>query len=118
MFGGTGLTAPDPYAHFFAPRRLAVRMSDIYSSLMPEMETPVPLSTPEPGGGAPGGTVIDPLRFNPVAADRVRPVAIWRTDCWPTWCGRLPKRRCSRCPGHGRSRTCSGPIWRTPGGSG
>ncbi len=67
----TGFATPDPFAWFTAPRGLRVDALDCYDQLMPEVARPAGES---PTGGDGGG----PERHrSPIAATRVRPVALW-----------------------------------------
>ena len=74
----TGFKTPDPYNFFYGRRGNKIKTSDIYSLLMPEVgEKKVG------GDSAPSGdrTVdYDPKsHLNPIKAERVKPVALWKT---------------------------------------
>ncbi|HRT95227.1 MAG TPA: alpha-2-macroglobulin family protein, partial [Planctomycetota bacterium] len=73
----TRYQTPDPWAFFFAKRRLGVGTSDIYSLLMPEPEAKKVGADSAPGGD--GGEEYDPRLLNPVSVERVKQVALWRS---------------------------------------
>lgn len=73
----TRYQTPDPWAFFFAKRRLGVGTSDVYSLLMPEPEAKRVGADSAPGGD--GGEEYDPRLLNPVSVERVRQVALWRS---------------------------------------
>ena len=62
-----GFDTPDPYAHMYAKRRLAVESFDIYEYLLPEV-----LATSSPAGGDERGK-----RLNPIKSDRFKLLAKW-----------------------------------------
>lgn len=69
----TQFATPDPLTYFHGNRALGVKSSDVYGRLMPEV--PRPATKSHVGGdGEAGG----PARHrNPIAAERVRPVALF-----------------------------------------
>ena len=76
----TDFKTPDPFGFFTGDRALGVDAADLYGRLMPEV--PKPDATSAPGGD---GDAEDGARYrSPVAAKRVRPVALFsgvvRTD--------------------------------------
>ena len=67
----TRFATPDPLGFFYSPRALGVKSSDLYARLMPEV--PRPLAASQVGGDGDGGS----SRYRtPIAAQRVRPVAL------------------------------------------
>ena len=74
----TRYRTPDPWEFFFAKRSLAVGTSDIYSLLMPEVAKKQ-VGGASAAGGDGNEPDYDPRLFNPVSADRVRQVALWRS---------------------------------------
>jgi uncharacterized protein YfaS (alpha-2-macroglobulin family) len=69
----TNYKTPDPFAFFTATRALGVALTDLYSQLMPEVPKPDASSTPGGDGDDP-----DQARYrSPVAAKRVKPVALF-----------------------------------------
>lgn len=91
----TDFATPDPWMFFYGPRRLGVSTADFYSELMPDL---VARAASAPGGGESGAA----RRLSPVAAERVKPVVLWkglvRTDASgrarvsfnvPSYAGRL-----------------------------
>ncbi|MFW6162382.1 MAG: alpha-2-macroglobulin family protein, partial [Planctomycetota bacterium] len=75
----TRYRTPDPWDFFYAKRALGVNTSDVYALLMPEMATEAVGSPSATGGDDPEGPTYDPRLFNPVAVERVRQVALWRS---------------------------------------
>jgi len=73
----TRFQTPDPWAFFFAKRRLGVETSDVYSLLMPEPEAKKVGTDSAPGGD--GGEEYDPRLRNPVSVERVKQVVLWRS---------------------------------------
>ena len=77
----TRFATPDPWGFFYAKRRLEVTTADVYALLMPEVERTKVGSDSDAGGDTPGEGArrgYDPRLLNPVYADRVRTVALWR----------------------------------------
>ena len=72
----TRFQTPDPLGFFYAQRALAVSPADVYSLLMPEVEQLRVGHDSAPGGDETGYKA---RLLNPVAAERVRPVAIWKS---------------------------------------
>ncbi len=70
----TGFSSPNPYSHFYSPRRNDVLSSDVFSNLLPDHELP---SSIHRIGGDDGGN--DPLRRNPVPSKRRDPAVIWQS---------------------------------------
>ncbi len=69
----TQFATPDPLAFFHGIRALGVKWSDVYGRLMPEV--PRPAAKSHVGGdGETGGSS---RHRNPIAAERVRPVALF-----------------------------------------
>ena len=75
----TRYQTPDPWDFFFAKRSLAVTTSDVYSLLMPEIARHRVGSASAAGGDGDEGPDYDPRLFNPVAVERVKQVALWRS---------------------------------------
>ncbi len=74
----TRYETPDPWGFFFGKRRLGVATADLYSLLMPEPEARKVGMDSAPGGdGHEDG--YDPRLINPVAVERVKQVALWRS---------------------------------------
>lgn len=74
----TDYGTPSALEHFLARRRLGVQSHDIWSLLLPEFGRVKRSSAA--GGGEPGAMSAAPemaRRLNPLAADRVKPVALW-----------------------------------------
>jgi uncharacterized protein YfaS (alpha-2-macroglobulin family) len=67
----SGFTSPDPHVHFFAPRKNAVILSDVFSTLLSDYRRPAGLH--RIGGDAAART----LRRNPVPAKKPKPVVVW-----------------------------------------
>ncbi|MGC8839883.1 MAG: alpha-2-macroglobulin family protein [Candidatus Sumerlaeaceae bacterium] len=67
----TDFATPDPWEFFWGPRRLGVATADFFGDLMPDL---VAVAESAPGGGE--GAAM--RRLSPVAAERVRPVVLWR----------------------------------------
>ena len=65
----TNFQTPDPFSQFFGKKRLGVTSHDIYSAVLPEVESATTPST-TPGGEA-------RRRVSPVSVTRVKPVALW-----------------------------------------
>ncbi len=72
----TGFRLPDPFAFFLGRRSLMVKLFDIYSFLMPEIEPGIDGSSAAPGGGGPEEEEALKGRLNPVGARRFQPVAL------------------------------------------
>ena len=72
----TGFKLPDPFAFFLGRRSLSVKLFDIYSLLMPEIEPGIDGSSSAPGGGGPAEEQALRGRINPVGARRFKPVAL------------------------------------------
>lgn len=70
----TGFATPDPWACFYASRALGNVTADTYALLMPEAESWRRHRELATGGDAEALA----RRLNPVRAERVRPVALWR----------------------------------------
>lgn len=68
----TDFATPDPFDHFYQKRRLSVETFDIYSLILPILETPGKKSSP--GGGRAEEMA---RRLMPVALRRVKSVALW-----------------------------------------
>ncbi len=79
----TGFRTPDPFAFFTARRALGVLADDCYAELLPESGRTGGL--PSEGGDAAAPSPHRP----PVAARRVRPVALWRSGLRTGGDGRL-----------------------------
>lgn len=73
----TGFATPDPWAFFFAKRKLGTETSDVYSLLMPELDNHQPGSKPTEGGD---GNEYDPRLLNPISVERFKPVAVWKSS--------------------------------------
>jgi alpha-2-macroglobulin len=73
----SGYQPRNPWDFFYASRALHVRWSDVYSKLMPEVDAPLAIGRSEAGGGS--SAEARRRLLNPVSAERVRPVAIWRS---------------------------------------
>jgi uncharacterized protein YfaS (alpha-2-macroglobulin family) len=70
----TNYQTPDPVNFFYGKRSLNINSYDLYGMILPEVESIKPKSAP--GGDA----AIDGVRkrnLNPVAVNRVKPVALW-----------------------------------------
>jgi uncharacterized protein YfaS (alpha-2-macroglobulin family) len=67
----TNFQTPDPFQHFFGKKRLEVASYDIYSAVLPEVESATTSSS------AAGGEPRRRKRVSPVGVTRVRPVALW-----------------------------------------
>ncbi len=76
----TDFKTPDPFCFFTAQRMPSISLSDLYASLMPELEEGLLGTASRPGGGG----AARHRRLNPVQGRRFRPVALWvgttRTD--------------------------------------
>ncbi|MEA1926939.1 MAG: MG2 domain-containing protein, partial [Candidatus Auribacterota bacterium] len=72
----TGFQLPDPFAFFLGRRSLSVKLFDIYSLLMPEIEPGIDGSASAPGGGGMAEEKALKGRLNPVGARRFKPVAL------------------------------------------
>ena len=85
----TGYRAPDPLAHFLAPRKLGVRSSDRFGSLLPEYRRPVSMARIGAGDG-PDGRAAARRRGGSRLDTRAAPI-IWRDavrlDSNGTWKG-------------------------------
>lgn len=66
----TGFETPDPFGYFFGKKRLEVTSYDIYSAVLPEIESATTPSTA-------AGDEARRKRIGPVSVTRVRPVALW-----------------------------------------
>jgi uncharacterized protein YfaS (alpha-2-macroglobulin family) len=69
----TNFTTPDPFNFFAGVRALAVATADLYGQLMPEVAKPDKTSSPGGDGGDDG----EGRYRSPVAAKRVKPVALF-----------------------------------------
>ena len=69
----TGFKAPDPAGFFSGQHALGTRAVDLYAAIVPEPRELLARALAEPGGG---GDLADLL--NPVVADRIRSVSVWR----------------------------------------
>lgn len=65
---------PDPFAHFFAPRRSEIASADVFGDLMPDHERPASMA--RIGGGDDGESYR--RRLSPVALPRQAPAVLWR----------------------------------------
>lgn len=72
----TGFKLPDPFSFFLGCRSLSVKLFDIYSLLMPEIEPGIDGSSSAPGGGGMAEEEALRGRLNPVAGRRFKPVAL------------------------------------------
>ncbi|AXA37515.1 hypothetical protein BRCON_2773 [Candidatus Sumerlaea chitinivorans] len=72
VLGVTAFSTPNPLDYFYGVRRWGVETADFYSELMPDLVQPAKASS-APGGDE-GGME---RRLSPVAAERVKPVALW-----------------------------------------
>ena len=72
----TGFKLPDPFAFFLGRRSLSVKLFDMYSLLMPEIEPGIDGSSSAPGGGDMAEEEALKSRLNPVGARRFNPVAL------------------------------------------
>ncbi len=75
----TRFRTPDPWAFFYGKRELGVTTSDVYSLLMPEVDKKKVGSDSAPGGGGPGEEEARRL-LNPIRAERVKTVALWKSS--------------------------------------
>jgi hypothetical protein len=75
----TRFETPDPWAFFYSARQLEVETCDIYSRLMPEWEKKKVGSDSETGGDRAGADREARRLLNPVLADRVKPIALWKS---------------------------------------
>ncbi|HDP99282.1 MAG TPA: hypothetical protein ENN22_08885 [bacterium] len=67
----TDFQTPDPHGFFFGKKRLTVETADIYSLILPEIESTA---------SSPSGGVVEARRkkhISPVSVTRVKPVAFW-----------------------------------------
>ena len=74
----TAFETPSALDHFLQRRRLAVASHDIWALLLPEYQSIE--NSGVPGGGTPLAAAMKAdlaKRLNPLAADRVKPVALW-----------------------------------------
>lgn len=69
----TGYRTPDPYGHFFGPRRHETIASDTFSELLPDFQRPASLQ--RIGGD---GDSEESLRRNPVPTKLAAPAVVWR----------------------------------------
>ncbi len=72
----TDYETPSPLEHFLARRRLGVTTFDIWSLLLPEFER-VQRKSAAGGGMEMSAALEQAKRLNPLAANRVKPVALW-----------------------------------------
>ena len=70
----TNFKLPDPLKAFRAQRRLGVTLYDLYSLLMPELDSLLRGGASDPGGDV-GGALR--RRLNPIRARRFKPTALW-----------------------------------------
>ena len=74
----TGFKTPDPYDFFYGKRGNRIKTSDIYSLLMPEVGEKKVGADSSPSGDR--SVDYDPKsHLNPIKAERVKPVALWKT---------------------------------------
>ena len=74
----TGFKTPDPFRFFYGRRGNKIETSDIYSLLMPEVGEKKVGADSAPAGDRAAG--YDPKsHLNPIKAERVKPVALWKT---------------------------------------
>jgi len=76
----TGQPSPSPLDFFLKRRRLSVQSFDIWSQLLPEYQRVLRQSSPGGGAGladAEAEMKAQGSRLNPLAVDRVKPVALW-----------------------------------------
>ncbi|MFH1641249.1 MAG: alpha-2-macroglobulin family protein, partial [Candidatus Omnitrophota bacterium] len=76
----TAFSTPDPFNFFYGKRANSIVTSDIYSLLIPEFEEKKLGADSSPSGdGAPEG--FNPQKYlNPIRAERVKPVVLWKTN--------------------------------------
>ena len=67
----TNFQTPDPFGDFFGKKRLEVNSYDIYSAVLPEIESATTASTTS------GDEARHRKRVSPVSVTRVKPVALW-----------------------------------------
>ena len=78
----TDFQTPDPYDYFFGKKRLGVETFDIYSLILPEIESSL---------SSPSGGMLEARRkkhISPVNVTRVKPVAFWSGLVSPDGSGR------------------------------
>lgn len=73
----TDFTTPDPLDFFLERRRLSVTSYDIWSLLLPDYEAVVRNSSPGGDDDAEAALMRDRGLLNPLATERIKPVALW-----------------------------------------
>lgn len=76
----TAFSTPDPFNYFYGKRANSIVTSDLYSLLIPEFEEKKLGADSSPSGDeAPEG--FSPQKYlNPIRAERVKPIVLWKTD--------------------------------------
>jgi uncharacterized protein YfaS (alpha-2-macroglobulin family) len=76
----TSFATPDPFNYFYGKRANTILTSDIYSLLIPEFEDEKLGADSSPAGGK-SQEGFNPQKYlNPIRAERVNPVVLWKTD--------------------------------------
>ncbi len=76
----TAFKTPDPFGFFYGKRASNILTADIYSLLIPEFEEKKAGKDSSPSGGkTPEG--FNPQKYlNPISAERVKPVVLWKDN--------------------------------------